>query len=390
MIPLAVPNLTGNEKKYLDDCIDTTFVSSVGEYVNRIESMSASLTGAKYGVATSAGTTALHTALIAAGVKRDDLVIMPSFTFIATANSTAHAGAVPWFMDIDKYSWTIDVEQLEFELEKNTDFVDISFDGEKKKCLIHKKSGRRVAAIMPVYTLGNIPNMDKLMKVAADYELPVIADAAAAIGSKYKNKKVAEMADLTTLSFNGNKTVTAGGGGMILGNDKGMLDLCRHLSTTARLTKEYDFDMVGYNYRMTNIQAAVGVAQLERLDEFVEKKRYIRKFYRDNLGSLKEIEFFNEPEDVYSSCWFSGVVMKNGSLEKTREICSGLFDEGIEARTFWKPVHLQTPYKDSIISESLENTENIWDKIVTLPCSTGITDAELESVCNSVKKIWEK
>ena len=390
MIPLAVPNLTGNEKKYLDDCIDTTFVSSVGEYVNRIESMSASLTGAKYGVATSAGTTALHTALIAAGVKRDDLVIMPSFTFIATANSAAHAGAIPWFMDIDKMSWTIDVNQLEYELEKYTDFIDKTVDGESRKCLIHKESGRRVAAIMPVYTLGNIPDMDKLMKIASDYELPVIADAAAAIGSRYKNKKVAEMANFTTLSFNGNKTVTAGGGGMILGDDKTLMDLCKHISTTARLAKEYDFDMVGYNYRMTNIQAAVGVAQLERLDEFVKKKRYIRKFYRDNLGSLKEIDFFNEPEDVYSSCWFSGVVMKNGSLEKTREICSGLFDEGIEARTFWKPVHLQTPYKDSIISESLENTENIWDKIVTLPCSTGITDAELESVCNSVKKIWEK
>lgn len=387
MIPLAIPNLTGNEKKYLDDCIDTTFVSSVGAYVNKIEEMSAELTGAKYGVATSAGTTALHTALVAAGVKRDDIVIIPSFTFIATANAVSHAGAVPWLMDIDKDYWTIDVDQVEQELNAKTEFVDdINDEGAVSKKLVHKDSGRRVAAIMPVYTLGNIPNMDKLKEIASKYELPLIADAAAAIGSEYKGKKVAEFTDLTALSFNGNKTITAGGGGMILGNDETLLKLCKHLSTTARVTAAYDFDMVGFNYRMTNIQAAVGVAQLERLDEFVERKRFIRHFYNEELRDIAGITFFKEPQDVKSSCWFSGIVFDEGDIDKTLEMCNKLRELGIEARSFWKPIHDQKPYENAIFASDLSISENIWSKIVTLPCSTGITDKELQTVVQAVRK----
>ena len=388
MIPLAVPNLDGNEKKYLIDCIDTTFVSSVGEYVNKIETMSAELTGVGYGVATSSGTTALHTALVAVGVKRDDIVIIPSFTFIATANAVSHAGAVPWLIDIDKEYWTIDTNQLENELKHKTIFEDrLDDNGQISKVLVHKNSGRRVSAIMPVYTLGNIPDMDKLCKLASEYRLPVIADAAAAIGSKYKGRKVAEYSDLTVLSFNGNKTVTAGGGGVILSNNSKLADICKHLSTTARVTKEYDFDMVGYNYRMTNLQAAVGVAQLERLDEFVNKKRYIREYYYNNLNDISGISFFKEPKDVFSSCWFSGIVIKDGKFDKTIEICSKLNQYGIEARSFWKPIHKQTPYKMALKADSLDNSETIWERIITLPCSTGITHDELKTVVNAVKNV---
>ena len=167
MIPLSVPNLTGNERKYLNDCIDTTFVSTVGEYVNKMEEMSASLTGARMGVATSSGTTALHVALIAAGVKRDDIVIIPSFTFIATANAVAHSGAIPWLLDVDERDWTINIDQLEFELKNKTELCDIKNEyGDLSKSLIHKASGRRISAIMPVYTLGNIPDMDRLVSIA--------------------------------------------------------------------------------------------------------------------------------------------------------------------------------------------------------------------------------
>ena len=178
MIPLAVPNLTGNERKYLNKCIDTTFVSSVGEFVNRIEEMTAKLCGAKYGVATSSGTTGLHLALTGCGVKRDELVIIPTFTFIATANAVAHCGAVPWLLDISADSWNLDISQLEKELKENTVWED--------EIVVHKKTGRRIAAIMPVYTLGNVPDMDKINKIARDFRLPVIADAAASIGAEYK------------------------------------------------------------------------------------------------------------------------------------------------------------------------------------------------------------
>lgn len=379
VIPLAVPNLSGNERKYLNQCIDTTFVSSVGEFVTQIEKVAAQKSGADYGVATSSGTTGLHLALMGLGVSRDDIVIIPSFTFIATANAVSHTGAVAWLMDIDAQSWTLNANQLESELARKSEYRD--------GILFHRPSGKRIAAIMPVYTLGNIPDMDKISLIAEKYHLPVIADAAAAVGALYKGRGIGKLAKLTVLSFNGNKTVTSGGGGMVLGNDELLMKKLKHISTTARVTAEYDHDMVGYNYRMTNIQAAVGCAQFERLDEFLARKRYVREFYRRELSDIDGINFFPVPDNQMSSCWFSGIVLQSGSIEKVREICSSLKENGIEARSFWKPVHLQKPYENAYCADSMENTNNLWDKIVTLPCSTNITDEELHMVCNSLRKI---
>ncbi len=379
MIPLAVPNLTGNERKYLNKCIDTTFVSSVGEFVNRIEEMTAKLCRAKYGVATSSGTTGLHLALTGCGVKRDELVIIPTFTFIATANAVAHCGAVPWLLDISADSWNLDISQLEKELKENTVWED--------EIVVHKKTGRRIAAIMPVYTLGNVPDMDKINKIARDFRLPVIADAAASIGAEYKSKKIGELADLTVISFNGNKTVTAGGGGMIVGNDEKLMKKLKHLSTTARVTAEYDHDMVGFNYRMTNVQAAIGCAQLERAEEFVEKKRAIRKFYNKAFADVERVSLFPIPDEVESGCWFSGIVLNQGNLQEVRRICQGLRESGIEARSFWKPVHLQKPYCNALQAGSLKVSSGLWEKILTLPCSTNITEKELKYVAATVKEI---
>lgn len=379
MIHLAIPDLSGNERKYLNECIDTTFVSSVGPFVDRLEKMVAEIAGCKYGVATSSGTTALHTALMSYGVGRDDLVIIPSFTFIATANAVSHCGAIPWLLDIAPDSWTINAEQLKRELNDKTEIRDDK--------VIHKESGRRVAAIMPVYTLGNIPDMDTIIEIAKEYNLPVIADAAAAIGADYKGRKVGEPADCTVFSFNGNKTVTSGGGGAIVTDNDEISKKAKHISTTARISPEYDFDMVGYNYRMTNIQAAVGCAQLERVEEFVNKKRHIRDSYNRLLNGIDGIEFFPEPEDIRSSCWFSGIVIKEGSLEKLRGICKILKEKGIEARTFWKPVHLQKPYKHAVCADALYVTEAVWDKILTLPCSTVITDNEIETVADTLREL---
>ena len=379
MIPLAVPNLSGKEREYLNQCIDTTFVSSVGEFVTRIEKLSAEKSGVKFGVATSSGTTGLHLALMGVGVGRDDIVIIPSFTFIATANAVSHAGASVWLTDIDAESWTMDAAQLEKELSDKAEF--------RNGILIHRPSGKRIAAIMPVYTLGNFPDMDKISAVAEKYNLPVVADAAAAVGAKYHGKNVGELSKLTVLSFNGNKTVTAGGGGMILGNDENLMKKLKHISTTARVTAEYDHDMVGYNYRMTNIQAAVGCAQLERLEEFLQRKRYVREFYKNELSDVKGISFFPAPKNQESSCWFSGIVFEDGGLEKIREFCAKLKDAGIEARSFWKPVHLQKPYADAYKADSLKVTENLWDRIVTLPCSTNITDEDLNCVVKAIRSL---
>ena len=271
MISLAIPNLTGNEKKYLDICIDTGFVSSVGRYVTQFESMVADATGSKYAIATSAGTTGLHVALTAVGVRRDDLVILPTFTFIASANAIRHCGADPWLMDINETDWCLDPQKVKEALDTQCEI--------QNGIVIHKRTRRRVAAIMPVYTLGNIPDMEEFRSIADKYHLPLVVDAACAIGAKYKGVDLGMLGDLSILSFNGNKTITCGGGGAVLSNNEEMASLVRHLTTTARVWPEYDFDMVGFNYRMTNIQAAVGCAQMERVDEFVSRKRKIRDYY---------------------------------------------------------------------------------------------------------------
>jgi len=379
MIPLAVPNLTGNERRYLNQCIDTTFISSVGEFVNRLEEMSADICGAKKAVATSSGTTGLHLALTGCGVKRDEIVIIPTFTFIATANAVAHCGAIPWIMDITEDSWTMDPDQVEQEIEANA-----TWNGE---ALIHNNSGCRVAALMPVYTLGTIPEMDRFREIADRYRIPLIADAAAALGASYHGKRIGGLADLTVISMNGNKMVTAGGGGVIVGQNEALLSKLKHLSSTARVSTEYDHDMVGYNYRMTNIQAAVGCAQLERVEEFVARKREIRKFYNEALGDRDDITVFPTPSEIESACWFSGIVLKQGGLESVRAIVSKLGDRGIESRSFWKPVHMQLPYQNAIRAKSLKVAESLWDRIVTLPCSTGITDEELWTVVGTLKEI---
>lgn len=379
MIPLAVPNLTGREKEYLDNCIDTTYVSSVGEYVTRLEKMAADATGSRFAVATSAGTTGLHAMLTAIGVKPGELVIIPTFTFIASANAVAHCGAIPWLIDISTDDWCLEANLVREELEKNCTI--------QNGWIVHKATGRRVAGIMPVYTLGNIPDMETFRTIADEYRLLLVVDAACAIGATYKGAPFGLLADASVLSFNGNKTVTCGGGGMVVGNDEELMDRIRHLTTTARIWPEYDFDMVGFNYRMTNIQAAVGCAQMERLEEFVKRKREIRRFYASAFDDLRDtgISFF--PEVQESSCWFSGIVLPEGrSLEDVRRLSVGMKEKGIESRTFWKPVHLQKSYKD--VPCSLTGVaENLWNRIVTLPCSTGITDEELEYVADSVKNI---
>lgn len=377
MIHLAEPNLTGNERKYLNECIDTTFVSSVGAFVTRFEEDVVKATEADYGTAVSSGTAGLHMALKSVGVERDELVCIPSFTFIATANAVAHCGAEPWLIDIAEDSWTMDPAVLEQELRDKT----VIKDGQ----VYHKASGKRVAAIMPVYTLGMPADMDEIKRIAAEYQLPVIADAAAAIGAKYKGSNIGKIADVTVFSFNGNKTITCGGGGALVSAKQDIIEKARHLATTARCGIEYDHDMVGYNYRMTNIQAAVGCAQLERVDEFVARKRYIRDYYEKHLNEIKDISFFPEADWAESACWFSGLVLSD--KYEVKKVCELLKEKGIEARTFWKPVHWQKPYINAEKSE-MKVADSIWEHILTLPSSTGITEEQLAYAVSAIKDIF--
>ena len=375
LIPLAVPVTGAAEAVNLKACIDENFVSSVGRFVTQFEEMVASSTGATGAVATSCGTTGLHAALVALGVSRDDLVILPSFTFIASANAIAHCGALPWLMDIETESWNLDLGQVESELRESA----VKEGG----VLRHRPSGRRIAAIMPVYCLGTPLDFDRLNSFAEEWRLPVVVDAAAAIGTRWQGQPLAAAGTLSVISFNGNKTATAGGGGMVVGRDKVLLALVRHLTTTARAGADYTHDRVGFNYRMTNLQAAVGCAQMERLDELVAAKRRIRATYDAAFAGMPGLALFPNPKGAECGCWLSGVVV-NQRLPAVPSLCDALRKVGIEARPFWKPVHLQAPYSDAPRAASLEQAEDLWHRILTLPSSTNLSEGEQTRVVETL------
>jgi dTDP-4-amino-4,6-dideoxygalactose transaminase len=382
MIPLCIPNLSGNEGEYLAECVTSTYVSSVGPFVTRFESMVAEAAGTAKAVATSAGTTALHAALLTVGVRAGDLVVCPTLTFIASANAISHCGATPWLFDIDARSWTLDPSLLAEALSRDTRIQG----GER----IHVPTGRRVSAILPVFTLGIPADMDEILSIARDANLPVVVDGAAAIGAFYKGKPSGALgAELTMYSFNGNKTATAGGGGAVAGNDLALVDAFRHLTTTARVGADYDHDIVGYNYRMTNLQAAVGCAQMEQLPTFIATKRRISRQYDDAFRNNDGFGRFPEPEWAQSAAWFSGFVFDTEDGDKrSPSIRAHLRERGIDARPFWKPMHLQAPYLDAPRTAA-PVSDRLWSRVVTLPCSSHLTEADQGKVIDAVQE-WTR
>lgn len=381
MIPLAIPNISGNEGKYLQECIATNFVSTVGSFVTQFEERVAEAANARYGVSTCSGTAGLHLALTTLGVVHNDLVVLPSFTFIASANAISHCGASPWLMDVEPDSWTLDVQLL-----KDTLASETQASGDQR---IHTSTGRRVAAVMTVYTLGQPSDMDPLREVAREFNLPLVADAAAALGCRYKGRNIGDLADLTVFSFNGNKTITAGGGGMVVGNDAELLRLVKHLSTTARVGTDYHHDRIGFNYRLTNIQAAVGCGQIERLDEFVANKRRLDAVYRQHFDGIEGIGLFPSPDWADSACWFTGITIDGDGLPSITESCERLQEKGVGARPFWKPIHLQPIYEQAPRT-SMATCESIWKTILPLPCSTQLSAQEQQEVVNIVKQVLEQ
>lgn len=377
MIPLAVPNLAGREAEYLQECIDSTFVSSVGPFVDRFESMVAGSAGTAGSVAVSAGTTGLHLVLHAIGVGPGDLVALPSLTFVASANAIAHCGADPWLFDVAEESWTLDPEQLLDAFRR-----DLT-PGERGP--IRRDTGRRVAAILPVHTLGHPADLDAIAGIGRGFGVPVVADAAAAMGARYRGRAIGEaQVAASVFSFNGNKTVTAGGGGAVASDDRDLLARLRHLSTTARVGSEYDHDEVGFNYRMTNLQAAVGCAQLEQLAGFVERKRWVQSAYSAAFSGSSGVASFPEADWARSACWFAGAFLHGWEPEAITQLREDLREDGIDARAFWKPMHLQRPYRHCPV-EPQPVAERVWPRILTLPCSTSITDAEVAQVVVSVR-----
>lgn len=381
MIPLAIPNLCGNEAKYLQECVETNFVSTAGPFVPRFEEQVAEMAGAKFGVATSSGTTGLHMALLAVGVGRDDLVILPSWTFIASANSIAHCGADPWLFDVAPESWTLAPDLLAETLYA---------DAEKRDgAVYHKQTGRRIAAIMPVFTLGMPAEMKRIVPIAREWGIPVVADCAAALGARENGKPVGQLgADLTVFSFNGNKTLTCGGGGAVVGDDEQLCAMVKHLSTTARVGADYDHDVVGFNHRMTNISAAIGCAQVENGEKLIAAKRKIAARYNEELGHVRGLTVFPSPEWAESACWFSGMQVDAEEISMA-DLISCMQDKGVGTRGFWKPMHLQAPFRDAPATR-MDVTDKIWPEILTLPCSTNLTDEQQTRVITAVQECLDR
>jgi len=373
MIPLSFPNIAGNEWKYVKDCLDTGWISSAGSYVTKFEQMVADFVGAKYGVAAVNGTAALHIALLLTDVRQNDYVILPNLTFVASANSIKYLGAEPLLIDADPSLWQMDLDLLEEFLENETD--------EKEGELIYIKDGRRIGAIMPVHILGNMCDMDRFLSIVKKYPLPIVEDSTEALGTTYKGKSAGTFSPLACFSFNGNKIISTGGGGVIVTDDEALAKHAKHLTTTAKASPdEYYHDEVGYNYRLVNVLAAIGVGQMELLPSFIKRKKECTAFYKKELGGVGDIRFQQELPDVDTNGWLVTI-----QTDKQQELLDHLNANNILSRRFWMPMNKLPMYKDCVYVQKKDNADYIYNTCLSIPSSTNITDEELGVVVREIK-----
>jgi perosamine synthetase len=379
-IPLIVPEIRGNEWKYIKECLDTNWVSSVGTYVDRFEKMMAERAGTKYAIATVNGTAALHVALLLAGVQADDEVLVSSLTFIAPVNAIRYVGAWPVFIDAEPTYWQIDPAGV-------VDFLEngCRWDGET---LRNRRTGRRVKAILPVHILGHPVDMDPILQTAQKYSLPVIEDATEGLGARYRGKSIGGLGHAGCFSFNGNKIITTGGGGMLVTNDAEWAARARYLTTQAKDDPiEYVHNAVGYNYRLTNVPAAMGCAQMEMLDEFIEAKRQIAKRYQDSLVSVPGIRLPKEAEWAFSTYWMYTVLIdEKESRVGSRDLLRELGARKIQARPLWQPMH-RSPAHRIAGSPLCPNSDALHAQALSLPCSVGLTPSAQHQVVDVLSRV---
>ena len=381
--PLIVPEIRGNEWEYVKDCLDTNWVSSVGSYVDRFEKMTAEAAGTKYAVATASGTAALHIALMLAGVEPNDEVLVSTLTFIAPVNTIRYVGAYPVLIDAEPKYWQIDpagvVEFLENECRWN---------GHE---LRNRQTGRRVKAILPVHILGHPVDLDPILEVAAKFSLPLIEDATEGLGARYKGKGLGSFGQTGCFSFNGNKIITTGGGGMLVTDDPTMAARARYLTTQAKDDPiEYIHNEVGYNYRLTNLLAAMGCAQMEQLDSYVEAKRNIASRYGSALASIPGISLPEEANWAFSTFWMYTILVDEKLAHVTsRELLRELHARKIQTRPLWQPMHHSPAHRNSF-SGACPNADRLHQQALSLPCSVGLTPLAQESVIDAIKCIVEK
>jgi perosamine synthetase len=382
-IPLIVPEIRGNEWQYVKECLDTNWVSSVGAYVERFEQMTAELAGTRFAIATVNGTSALHIALLLAGVQADDEVLVSTLTFIAPANAIRYVGAWPIFIDAEPRYLQVDPTAVSDFLEN-----ECHWQGQE---LRNRRTGRRVKAILPVHILGHPVDMDPIMAVASKFSLPVIEDATEGLGSRYRGKSLGGFGNAGCFSFNGNKIITSGGGGMLVTNDPELAARARYLTTQAKDDPiEYVHNAIGYNYRLTNILAAMGCAQMEQLDSFIEAKRKIAGQYLKALSTLPGVKCPEEAEWAYSTYWmYTLLIDEREAGIDSRGLLRALASQKIQCRPLWQPMH-QSPAHDSFGSPPCPNADVIHRKALSLPCSVGLTSASQERVIETIASLLRK
>jgi perosamine synthetase len=372
-IPLAVPQLGGREWEYVKEALDTNWVSSVGPFVDRFERLVADRLGTSHAVAVASGTAALHLALVLAGVGPGDEVIVPALTFVAPANATRYTGAHPVFVDAEPEHWQLDVDKVAEFLERECD------EG------VDRLTGRRVKAVIPVHVLGHPVDLDPLLEVAAQHGVVVVEDAAESIGARYRDRPTGTIGRMGVLSFNGNKVVTTGGGGMLVTADAGLAERARYLSTQAKDDPvEYVHGAVGFNYRLSNVLAAIGCAQVELLDEHVAAKRRIAATYTEALGDVPGLTPMNEAAWAFGTYWLSTVLVDAGRAGlDSRELLARLAAAGIQARPLWQPLHLSAPFSDCR-AYRCETAERLAREALSLPSSVGLEPRDQERVIEAI------
>lgn len=376
-IPLCVPVLQGNEWKYVKECLDTNWVSSVGAFVDRFEEKVAIYVGAKYAVAVTNGTSALHIALLVSGVKPDDEVLVSTLSFVAPANAIRYVGAWPVFIDAEPEYWQMDTQKAIHFIEKKCNWVNGT--------LRNRATGRQVKAILPVHVLGHPVDINPVLEIARKYNLIIIEDAAQSIGARYNGKMVGCLGDIACFSFNGNKIITCGGGGMIVTNREDWARKAKYLTTQARdELLEYIHNEIGYNYRLTNIQAAIGVAQMEKLDEYITKKRSIADTYSRALGDLPCISTMREASWAYSSFWLYTILIdKMKNVIDNRSLMRQLMESGIQTRPLWQPLNLSPAYT-GVKAMKCPVAERLNQEALSLPCSVSLHHDELAKVIDKI------
>ena len=377
MIPLSVPVLNGNEWKYIKECLDTNWVSSAGKFVDTFEAKIAEYTGSKYAIACVNGTSALHISLLLAGVKPGDEILIPTLTFIAPVNAIRYAGADPLFMDADEY-YNIDVQKVLEFIENETSFRNDS--------TYNNNTGKRISAIIPVHVFGNAVNLDPVMELLHERNIQIIEDATESLGTRYiegtySGKHSGAIGDLGCISFNGNKIITTGGGGMILTDNESLAIRARYLTTQAKDNDVYFIhNDIGYNYRLTNIQAALGVAQIEQLPDFLRIKKKNFELYTKKILEIDGLDIADSPHYADNNHWMYPLKIDTAVYRRSRdELITHLSQVGIQTRPVWHLNHLQKPYA-GYFSYRIECALHLLEQTINLPCSVNLKDEDIDIV----------